>query len=88
MVTLAGPQGIIDANVGPYLTTEIEKSLSTGQPVAVDGVVGIFNGHEYLLVRQLTIGDGQITIRNERGFLVHAANTHTRQNTVTKGESQ
>lgn len=85
---LSGPQGIIDASVGPYLTTEVQESLATGQSVAVNGVVGTFNGHDYLLVRQLTIGDREITIRNEKGFLVHPANTRTRQNTLTKGDNQ
>lgn len=88
-IILAGPQGIIDASVGPYLAADVQQSLATGQSVAVDGVVGTFNGHDYLLVRQMTIGDRQITIRNERGFLVHPANAHPRQNQiVTKGDNQ
>lgn len=74
--------------MGPYLTTEIQESLAAGQSVAVTGVLGTFNGHDYLLVRQLAIGDRQITIRNQKGFLVHPANTRARQNTVTKGENQ
>lgn len=86
-LVLAGPQGIIDASVGPYLTTEVQESLTAGQLVAVSGVVATFNGHDYLLVRQLTIGDRQIAVRNEKGFLVHPA-TRARQNTVVRGEGQ
>lgn len=88
-VILASPQGIIDASVGPYLAADVQQSLAAGESVTVDGVVGTFNGHDYLLVRQMTISDRQVTIRNERGFLVRPPNTHARQNEiVTKGDNQ
>lgn len=87
-LVVAGPQGVIDANVGPYLTADVQQGLAAGQPIAVNGVLGTFNGHDYLLVRQLTMGDRQITIRNARGFLVHPASTHPRQNAVTRGDNQ
>jgi hypothetical protein len=86
-VILAGPQGTLDACLGPFLTTEVQQSLSTGQSVTAYGVLATFNGQEYLLVRQLTIGDRQITLRNRTGFLVHPANTNTRSNTAAKGDN-
>ena len=85
---MAGPQGIIDACLGPYLATDVQQSLATGQSVTAYGVLATFNGQDYLLVRQLTIGDRQITLRNRTGFLVHPAKTNTRANTATKGDNQ
>jgi hypothetical protein len=85
---LIGPQGVIDASLGPYLTSVVQQSLTAGQLVAVDGVAVTLNGHDYLLVRQLTIGDHQIGVRNDKGFLIHPASNHARQATITKGEGQ
>jgi hypothetical protein len=85
---LAGPQGVIDASVGPHLSTEVQQSLATGQSVTAYGVLATFNGQNYLLVRQLTIGDRQITLRNRTGFLVHPAKTNAPANTATKGDNQ
>jgi hypothetical protein len=86
---LAGPQGLLDASVGPYLATDVQQTLAVGQSVTVDGVISTFNGHDFLLVRQLTVGDRQITIRNERGFLVHPASAGARHNEIgTKGDNQ
>ncbi|MGC1414034.1 MAG: hypothetical protein WA817_02040 [Candidatus Acidiferrum sp.] len=87
-VILTGPQGVIDASVGPYLSTEVQQSLASGQSVTAQGVLTTVNGHDYMLVRQLSIGDRQITVRNQAGFLVHPANTHTRENGSTKGDNQ
>lgn len=87
-ILLAGPQGIFDACLGPYLTTEVKESVAAGQSVTAYGVLATFNERNYLLVRQLTIGDHQITLRNRTGFLVHPANTHTTANTATKGDNQ
>jgi hypothetical protein len=67
---VAGPQGVFDANVGPYLTADVKQSLSAGQQVQVAGVVQTFHGKDYLLVRELTVAGRILTIRNEHGFLV------------------
>lgn len=86
---LASPQGMIDASVGPYLAADVQQSLVVGESVTVDGVLSRFNSHEYLLVRRLTIGDRLITIRNEKGFLVHPPNALTRHHEmITKGDQQ
>jgi hypothetical protein len=91
-VILAGPQGIIDASVGPYLAADVQESLLVGQPVTLDGVMSIVNGHHYLLVRQMTIGDRQIAVRNERGFLLHpqaTGMTRARHNqNASKGDNE
>jgi hypothetical protein len=91
-LVLAGPQGIIDASVGPYLASDVKESLATGKQVQIAGTTQTFNGQSYFLVRELTIGDRQITIRDENGFLVHPRaeeSNRTRQNqTVTKGDNQ
>lgn len=65
------PQGVVDASVGPYMTEEVRRDLSTGEQIQVVGVVQTINGHNYLLARQLVLAGRQIPIRNEHGFLVH-----------------
>jgi hypothetical protein len=69
------PQGALDTSVGPYVTDDVQRALSTGQSIQVIGVVQTINGHNYLLARQLVVAGRQIPIRNENGFLVH---THSR----------
>lgn len=70
-LVLTGTQGVFNANVGPYLSTNVKQSLSAGKQVQVTGVIQAFNGQDYLLVRELTVAGRQIIIRNQYGFLVH-----------------
>jgi hypothetical protein len=78
---VAGPQGIIDASMGPYLAAEVQESLASGQSVSLTGVMGSFNGRDLLLVRQFTIGERQITVRNEKGFLMQPGVNRKQQST-------
>jgi hypothetical protein len=66
-------RGSFDASLGSYLTAETKQSLSNGAQVQVTGIVQTANGKDYLLVRQLSVGGHQVTIRNSRGFLVRTS---------------
>ncbi|HXZ31995.1 MAG TPA: hypothetical protein VEH30_06915 [Terriglobales bacterium] len=70
-ILLATSQGVIDANLGPYLTKNVQQSLTNGEEVQVFGVLQGSGDQNYLIARQLIIGGKRITIRNEYGFLVH-----------------
>lgn len=61
---------IIDAHLGPFLSAANREALALGQPVEVVGVNANIHGQDLILARQLTIGERQVTIRNQRGFLV------------------
>jgi hypothetical protein len=91
-LVLAGPQGTINASLGPYLSTDVKESLAAGQHVEVTGVTHTGNGQGYFLVRDFTVGGHHVTVRNEKGFLIHPQKpgiTRTPQSqTVTKGENQ
>jgi hypothetical protein len=71
-LVLTTPRGAVDVSVGPYLASDVKESLSTGQSVQIAGFVRTFNGQNYLLARELTIAGGQVTVRNEHGFLVRS----------------
>jgi len=60
----------VDAHIGPGLSKQIQESLHVGELVQVVGVHEKVHGKDVLLVRQLTYGGRQVTVRNERGFLV------------------
>jgi hypothetical protein len=68
-----GSQGVLYVNLGPNLPAAVVRSLTPGQVIQVVGIVQKFNGQNYLLARQLHIGDQTIEIRNDRGFLAHAS---------------
>jgi hypothetical protein len=88
---LSGPRGTIDANVGPYLPAKVQESLAAGQHIEVTGVSRTFNGKNHFLVRQLTVAGQQVTVRNERGFLVRPRNAGAARaawpQTLMKGEN-
>jgi hypothetical protein len=67
-----GPQGSFTASLGSALSDQVLQTLSPGTPVQVSGVMETINGKSYLLARKLTVAGGQVTIRNEHGFLVHS----------------
>lgn len=66
---VAGPQGLVDAHVGPFLSKETRAALQAGMPVNIIGATTVLHGKSYFLARQLTVGDRNITVRNKRGFL-------------------
>jgi hypothetical protein len=65
------PLRAVTASLGSNLSRTVLQSMSRGAAVRIAGVMQTVNGKEYLLARNLTIGDDQITVRNEHGFLTH-----------------
>ena len=64
---MTGSQQPLYVNVGPHL----KQSLTVGQVIRVTGIVQNFNGQNYLLARELQIGDQKIEVRNEHGFFTY-----------------
>jgi hypothetical protein len=60
----------VDAHIGSVFAKQIQESLHAGELVQVIGVHERVHGKDVLLVRQLIYGGRQVTVRNERGFLV------------------
>jgi hypothetical protein len=81
---LGTPQGPLDASVGPYISPEIQQALTAGQRVTVVGRVLVANSQTYLLARQFMVGDRQITVRNDRGFLIHTLSGTGRRSKFSK----
>jgi hypothetical protein len=83
-----GSRGVLYVNLGPYLRSDVRQSLSSGQVIQVVGIVHSFSGTNYLLARQLVIGNQTIDIRNAHGSLIHtpqappAASTRTRSGRI------
>jgi hypothetical protein len=71
-LTLAGPQGVYDASLGPFLSSDVKRSLASGKSVEVTGAVETVRGQSYLLVREVTVDGKLITVRSEKGFLIKA----------------
>ena len=67
---VAGSQGTVDAHVGPYLTKDTQEALQAGTRVQIVGAMEKLHGKNYLLARQLILGDRTVTVRSENGFLV------------------
>jgi hypothetical protein len=91
---VAGPEGIVDTHVGPYLSKQTKEALQTGTPVRIVGAKMSLHGKDYFLAREITLGGRTIKVRNERGLLVkgqpaHATRSRENRSTKTtqKGES-
>jgi len=69
---VAGPEGQVDAHVGPFLSREIKDALHTGTPVRIIGAMASLNGKNYLLARELNVGGSTVTVRSKTGFLLRA----------------
>jgi hypothetical protein len=69
---VAGPNGLVDAHVGPFMSKETKEVLQAGVPVRIVGANTTVHGKTYFLTRQLTVDGNTITVRNPRGFLVMA----------------
>jgi hypothetical protein len=72
---MSGSQQALYINVGPHLKGVLRQSLTAGQVIRVTGIVRSFNGQNYLLARELQIGDQKIEVRNEHGFLTYPSAT-------------
>ena len=93
---VAGPEGVVDAHVGPYLEREdTQEALHAGLPLQIVGAVEQLHGKSILLARQLIFAGRTVTVRNENGFLVRARSPRpdsrpdsSNANTTQTGESQ
>jgi hypothetical protein len=66
---VAGPRGLVDAHVGPFLSKQTKEALHTGTPVQIVGAMTSLHGRNYLLARELNVGGSTVTVRSERGLL-------------------
>lgn len=92
---VSAPQGLFNADLGPYLANDVKQSLTAGTHVQLAGTMQTIQGQSYLMARELTVANRQITIRNENGFLVRtksaeatAKATQMRQNNTVTGDLQ
>jgi len=67
---VVGPQGTVDAHVGPFLAEDVRESLQAGLPVQVVGAMETLHGRQYLLARQIIFGGRLVTVRSANGFLL------------------
>jgi hypothetical protein len=67
---IAGPQGRVDAHLGPFLSKDTRDALHAGTPVQIVGAMETLHGKQILLARQLIFGGRIVTIRSPHGLLV------------------
>ncbi len=81
---------VVDAHLGPFISKENQHALRVGETVQIIGVNEEVHGKSVLLARQLVFGGREVTVRNERGFLVRPASHHKISNgkTAEKGGVQ
>jgi hypothetical protein len=81
---VAGPQGVVDAHVGPFLAKATREALLKGTSVRIVGAMTTEHGKQYLLARELTLGNHTVMVRSERGALVRVHATHAHHYANTK----
>lgn len=84
---VAGPQGLVDAHVGPFLSREMKEALHTGTPVQLVGAMASLHGRKYLMVRELNVGGSKVIVRSQHGFLVRPLGSSTKNKETAKFES-
>jgi hypothetical protein len=95
-VLVAGPEGLVDAHIGPFLSQKTKDALQAGTPIEIVGATTRVNEKSYLLARQLIIAGRTITVRSKHGFLLReylarAARSKPEaksEKTAPQGESQ
>lgn len=70
---VAGPEGVVDAHVGPFMSKDTREALHTGLPIQIVGAMENLRGKQYLMARQLVFGGRTVTVRSRTGFLLGAA---------------
>ena len=86
---VAGPQGVVDAHLGAFLSKETKDSLRAGMPVQIIGAPMQLHDKEYFLARELNVDGHTVVIRTERGFFVQPRGGNTVKRTqAAKGEQQ
>ena len=53
---VAGPEGVVDTHVGPFLSKQTQEALHSGAQVQIVGAMSSLHGKNYLLVRELVVG--------------------------------
>jgi len=81
---LSGPQGQVDAHLGPYMSKETKQALQSGTSVKIVGAMLSQRGKTYLLARELVVGGSTVTVRSEHGFLVHGHSAGAHRSTTPK----
>lgn len=86
---VAGPEGTVDAHLGPYMTKETREALHTGTPVQIVGAIEKTHGKSILLAREVMIGGQTITVRSKSGLLLVQGDKtkHQQKNAKTANES-
>jgi hypothetical protein len=76
---VAGPQGIVDAHVGSFLSKVTKESLRQGASIKIVGAMTTMHGKDYLLARTLTIGERIVTVRSAHGAPIpeHSGRAHS-----------
>ncbi len=78
---VAGPEGVVDAHVGPFMNKQAKEALREGTPVRIVGANTSIRGKSYLLARQLTVDGHTFTVRSRHGLLAPGTNTHRAHST-------
>jgi hypothetical protein len=84
-----GPQGVVDAHVGPFLNKANREALQEGAAVRIVGAMSSQHGKSYLLARELTVGNRTIMVRSTHGTLAPmpaASKAHSRSENKSKVE--
>jgi len=81
---VAGPNGLVDAHVGPFLSQNIKEALHLGTPVQIVGAMTTLHGKNYLLARELNVGGTTITVRTKHGAL---AQGHSNREHVARSKT-
>ena len=81
---VAGPDGTVDAHLGPYMTSDTMQALQAGIPVQVVGVMQKVGGQQYLLARQVIFSGRQVTVRSANGFLLEVQRPRTSRGAFQK----
>jgi hypothetical protein len=81
---VAGPQGVVDAHVGPFLPKATREALATGMPVRIVGAMATERGRTYLLARELTVANHTVMVRSKHGALVRVHATRAQHYANTK----
>jgi hypothetical protein len=71
-----GPEGVVDAHVGPFLSKANREALQEGMLVRIVGAMSLQHGKSYLMARELTVGNRTITVRSEHGVLAPMPTAH------------
>lgn len=76
LLVVAGPNGVVNAHLGPFVNAETKAALRVGEVVEIVGVTTHVREKEFFLVRELTVAGHTVEIRSAHGFLIFP---HTNQ---------